>query len=89
MIWVKASQVSYDNEIAELVKVFLSREQVAALSRNGLGVEDGKIHADCLWRIWYWKQDTQGTFRFPCLFAFMQGAGPFCVSINRLYRFKA
>jgi hypothetical protein len=46
MIWVKASQVSYDNEIAELVKVFYPGEQVAALSKSGLGVEDGKIHAD-------------------------------------------
>jgi coproporphyrinogen dehydrogenase HemZ len=46
MIWVKASQVSYDNEIAELVKVLYPGEQVAALSKSGLGVEDGKNHAD-------------------------------------------
>jgi len=52
MIWVKAWQVSYANEIVELVKVFYPNEHVSAISGNDTMLADG----DMLLESWYDKQ---------------------------------
>lgn len=46
MIWVKAPQVSYDNEIVELVKVFYPGEQVSAAPQTAVQLEEEQTHVN-------------------------------------------
>ena len=63
MIWVGAPQVSYVNEIVELVRMFYPEQQAAAIpNRNA---EFGKAMSIRVYQkmTYYWKPDIQQKIR--------------------------